>query len=136
MQSNSLALRSQTVGSLPIIQHILDTLHMREILTRNQSLQAYKYQPHLEKRHSLFKSLLEVSPVFLKKNTRIEAFIFVYWTCPKKFTSKLLLPLHNTLNEKLEHQSNTNPSACPKSGKSAFSKCGMRALSPVASICP
>ena len=42
-------------------------------------LRAYKYQPHLEKRHSLFKSLLEVSPLFLKKNTRIEAFIFVYF---------------------------------------------------------
>ena len=42
-------------------------------------LKAYKYQPHLEKRHNLFKSLLEVSPVFLKKNTRIEAFIFVYF---------------------------------------------------------
>lgn len=48
-------------------------------LTPLQVLQAYKYQPHLEKRHSLFKSLLEVSPVFLKKNTRIEAFIFVYF---------------------------------------------------------
>lgn len=47
--------------------------------TALQVLQAYKYQPHLEKRHSLFKSLLEVSPVFLKKNTRIEAFIFVYF---------------------------------------------------------
>jgi len=44
-----------------------------------QVLQAYKYQPHLEKRHSLFKSLLEISPLFLKKNTRIEAFIFVYF---------------------------------------------------------
>jgi len=48
-------------------------------LTPLQVLKAYKYQPHLEKRHSLFKSLLEVSPVFLKKNTRIEAFIFVYF---------------------------------------------------------
>jgi transposase len=44
-----------------------------------QVLKAYKYQPRLEKRHSLFKSLLEVSPVFLKKNTRIEAFVFVYF---------------------------------------------------------
>jgi transposase len=44
-----------------------------------QVLQAYKYQPHLEKRHSLLKSLLEVSPLFLKKNTRLEAFIFVYF---------------------------------------------------------
>jgi len=48
-------------------------------LTPLQVLQAYKYQPHLEKRHSLFKSLLEVCPLFLKKNTRIEAFIFVYF---------------------------------------------------------
>ena len=48
-------------------------------LTPLQVLRAYKYQPHLEKRHSLFKSLLEVSPLFLKKNTRIEAFIFVYF---------------------------------------------------------
>jgi transposase len=48
-------------------------------LTPLQVLQAYKYQPHLEKRHSLLKSLLEVSPLFLKKNTRIEAFIFVYF---------------------------------------------------------
>jgi transposase len=48
-------------------------------LTPLQVLRAYKYQPHLEKRHSLFKSLLEVCPLFLKKNTRIEAFIFVYF---------------------------------------------------------
>ena len=48
-------------------------------LTPLQVLRAYKYQPHLEKRHSLFKSLLEVSPLFLKKNTRIEAFIFIYF---------------------------------------------------------
>ena len=48
-------------------------------LTPLQVLRAYQYQPHLEKRHSLFKSLLEVSPLFLKKNTRIEAFIFVYF---------------------------------------------------------
>jgi transposase len=48
-------------------------------LTPLQVLRAYKYQPHLEKRHSLFKSLLEVSPLFLKKNTRIEAFIFVHF---------------------------------------------------------
>ncbi len=43
-------------------------------------LQKYKYQPRLEKRHSLFKSVLEVSPLFLKKNTRIEALMFIYFT--------------------------------------------------------
>lgn len=42
-------------------------------------LQKYKYQPRLEKRHCLFKSVLEVSPVFLKKNTRIEALMFIYF---------------------------------------------------------
>ncbi|SPE54506.1 hypothetical protein SBV1_1890037 [Verrucomicrobia bacterium] len=37
----------------------------------------YKYQPCLEKRHFLGKSVLEMAPVFLKKNTRIEALRFV-----------------------------------------------------------
>jgi transposase len=41
------------------------------------ALKKYKYQPFLEKRHSLFKTTLEVAPVFLKKNTRIEAILFV-----------------------------------------------------------
>ena len=41
MQIDSLALRSQKVGSLPVIEHILDTLQVREILTKVRSLQAY-----------------------------------------------------------------------------------------------
>jgi len=40
-------------------------------------LKKYKYQPRLEKRHFLGKSVLEISPVFLKKNTRIEALMFI-----------------------------------------------------------
>ena len=40
-------------------------------------LKKYKYQPRLEKRHLLGKSVLEISPVFLKKNTRIEALMFI-----------------------------------------------------------
>jgi transposase len=44
-----------------------------------QILKSYKYQPYLEKRHALLKSGLEVAPVFLKKNTRIEALMFVYF---------------------------------------------------------
>ncbi len=39
----------------------------------------YKYQPHLEKRHSLLKSTLHVAPVFLKKNHRIEALMFAFF---------------------------------------------------------
>jgi transposase len=42
-------------------------------------IQKYKYQPHLERRHCLNKSVLEIAPVFLKNNTRIEALMFVYF---------------------------------------------------------
>ena len=42
-------------------------------------LRAYKYQPTLEKRHALLKSGLQVAPIFLKKNQRIEALMFVYF---------------------------------------------------------
>ena len=48
-------------------------------LSALEVLKKYKYQPRLEKRHCLFKSVLEVSPVFLKKNTRIEALMFIYF---------------------------------------------------------
>jgi transposase len=48
-------------------------------ITALDVLKAYKFQPHLEKRHSLFKTILEVAPVFLKKNERIESLVFVYF---------------------------------------------------------
>jgi transposase len=48
-------------------------------LSALEVLHAYKYQPKIEKRHSLFKSVLEIAPVFLKKNERIDALIFVYF---------------------------------------------------------
>jgi transposase len=41
-------------------------------------LRADQYQPKREKRHALLKSGLRVAPVFLKKNSRIEALMFVY----------------------------------------------------------
>jgi transposase len=43
-------------------------------------LRAHKYQPQLEKRHALLKSGLQVAPIFLKKNHRIEALMFVYFS--------------------------------------------------------
>jgi len=46
-------------------------------LSALEVLKKHKYQPCLEKRHFLCKSVLETSPLFLKKNTRIEAFMFV-----------------------------------------------------------
>ena len=54
-------------------------------LTTNTKLDAlevlkhYKYQPYLEKRFSLFKSVCEVAPVYLKSNRRIEALMFIYF---------------------------------------------------------
>ena len=42
-------------------------------------LKTYKQQPFLEKRFQTSKSILEVAPVFLKKNERIEATIFLYF---------------------------------------------------------
>ena len=53
MQVNSLLLRAQAVGPLPIIQRFLDTLQLREILARSRPLRAYV--PALELR---VKSLL------------------------------------------------------------------------------
>ncbi len=42
-------------------------------------LETYKKQPYLEKRHSTLKSVLEVSPIFLKKTERIEAMMFLFF---------------------------------------------------------
>jgi len=37
----------------------------------------YKYQPRIERRHTLLKSTLDVAPIWLKKNIRIEALMFL-----------------------------------------------------------
>lgn len=42
-------------------------------------LQTYKNQPRLEKRFNTTKSVLEVAPVYLEKNSRIEAILFLYF---------------------------------------------------------
>ena len=42
-------------------------------------LKQYKKQAYLEKRHSTLKSVLNVAPVYLKKNIRIEAILFLYF---------------------------------------------------------
>lgn len=48
-------------------------------LHAKQVLDAYKYQPYIEKRFSWAKSNYEISPVFLKKTERIEAFMFAVY---------------------------------------------------------
>lgn len=42
-------------------------------------LDAYKYQPFLEKRNEQLKSVLSVAPIFLKKPERVAALLFVYF---------------------------------------------------------
>ena len=46
-------------------------------MNAKQTLEAYKYQPKIEKRFSYMKSDYQIAPVFLKKTERIEALIFV-----------------------------------------------------------
>ena len=48
-------------------------------LSAVEVLKTYKQQPFLEKRFQTSKSILEVAPVFLKKNERIEATVFLYF---------------------------------------------------------
>ena len=48
-------------------------------LTPLQVLEAHKRQPTIEKRFSQVKSVLEIAPVFLKNEGRIEAFFLVYF---------------------------------------------------------
>jgi len=62
---------SKTDGIFPLITNT--TLPAVDIL------KIYKKQPFLEKRFYTKKSVLEIAPVFLKKNERIEAMMFLYF---------------------------------------------------------
>lgn len=61
----------------------------------------YKYQPRIEKRHALLKSTLEVAPIWLKKNSRIEALMFL------EFIAQMIAALiertlrHNMVEKKI-----------------------------------
>ncbi len=50
-----------------------------ECLTPGQLLDAYKYQPFLEKRNEQLKSVLSIAPIWLKKPERVAAMLFVYF---------------------------------------------------------
>ena len=49
------------------------------VLDASEVLRRYKDQPFLEKRMYTKKTVLEVAPVFLKKEKRIEAMLFQYF---------------------------------------------------------
>ncbi len=62
---------AKTDGIFPLITNT--TLEASDVLKR------YKRQPFLEKRMYTKKTVLEVAPVFLKKEKRIEAMLFLYF---------------------------------------------------------
>lgn len=48
-------------------------------ISSREVIQAFKYQPKLEKRFSQFKSVHNAAPIFLKKITRVEANMFLFF---------------------------------------------------------
>lgn len=68
---NAIEQASKTDGIFPLITNT--TLPAADVL------RTYKKQPFLEKRFYTKKSVLEVAPVFLEKNRRIEAMMFLYF---------------------------------------------------------
>jgi len=62
---------SRTDGIFPLITNT--------VLEASEVLRKYKDQPFLEKRMYTKKTVLEVAPVFLKKEKRIEAMLFLYF---------------------------------------------------------
>ena len=59
-------------GMFPLISNAKE-------LSLAQILAAYKFQPRLEKRHEQLKSVEEVTPMWLKSVSRIEAFLFLHF---------------------------------------------------------
>jgi transposase len=59
-------------GMFPLITNCKD-------LSLKAILEAYKFQPKLEKRHEQLKSVQDLAPVWLKKVSRIEALLFLYF---------------------------------------------------------
>jgi len=71
LNEQGLAEASKTDGIFPLITNTA--------LTASEVLRKYKSQPFLEKRMYTQKTVLEVAPVFLKKEKRIEAMLFLYF---------------------------------------------------------
>lgn len=77
--SISLKTRQETIdedarcdGMFPLITNCTD-------LSAAKILEAYKFQPRLEKRHEQLKAVEDVAPVFLKNVARIEGLLFLYF---------------------------------------------------------
>jgi transposase len=66
---DALKAERRTDGVFPL------TTNLGKIHARKEVLLIYKYQPYVEKRHALFKTELEVAPVYLKKPRRVAGLI-------------------------------------------------------------
>jgi transposase len=71
LNDKAIAEASKTDGVFPLTTNTK--------LEASEVLRKYKTQPFLEKRMYTKKTVLEVAPVFLKKETRIEAMLFLYF---------------------------------------------------------
>ena len=71
LNEQALAEASKADGIFPLITNT--------VLEAGDVLRKYKAQPFLEKRMYTKKTVLEVAPVFLKKEKRIEAMLFLYF---------------------------------------------------------
>jgi transposase len=71
LNEQALAEAKKTDGIFPLISNTA--------LEASEVLRKYKDQPFLEKRMYTKKTVLEVAPVFLKKEKRIEAMLFLYF---------------------------------------------------------
>ena len=65
----AIAAEAKVDGIFPLVTNLPRQHSKRDILL------IYKYQPYVEKRHSLLKSELEIAPVYLKKPSRAEGLI-------------------------------------------------------------
>jgi transposase len=66
----ALAAEARTDGVFPLVTNLSP-----RNASKKEVLLIYKYQPYVEKRHALFKSELEVAPVYLKKPQRAAGLI-------------------------------------------------------------
>lgn len=72
IRDDVMAADERSDGMFPLITN-------RRELSRKQILEAYKFQPKLEKRHEQLKSVQDLAPVWLKNASRIEALLFLYF---------------------------------------------------------
>jgi len=72
MKDDVIAADERTDGMLPLIADGKDR-------SLEQVLQAYKFQPQLEKRPEQLKWVQRLAPVWLKNVSRIEALLFLYF---------------------------------------------------------